>query len=115
MIGRLYTKVGGAGGIAEIKKSDGTVITTLTVDNNTVVPFTVIDSIIDIDGLQWSVMATDDLTLAVIDSASVPASTTKVGNNVVIQNRAYNIYVDGVLNQSFTAPAVDDLTINITA
>lgn len=86
MIGRLYTKVGGGEGFAEIKKSDGTAITTLTVPSGDTVPYTVVDSIISIAGGNIYVTATDSLTITHEDTNGNPVNTSLNGNVVVVND-----------------------------
>jgi len=51
----------------------------------------------------------------VVDTVNVPLDSDLIAGEIVAKDRNYNIYVNGNLDQSFTAPAFDDLTINITA
>lgn len=46
-----------------------------------------------------------------------PDSVSLVGDvlDINYNDTTYNIFVNGVLDQSFTTPALEDLTINITA
>ncbi len=61
-------------------------------------------------GIKASVKDSDGVVIP-LDSSSF------VGGNLdlVLPNETYNIYVDGILNTAFTAQAMEDLTINITA
>lgn len=86
MIGRLYTKVGGPGGVAEIKKTDGTLITTLTVPSGDTVPYTVVDSVISIANGTIYVKATDSIAITHEDTNGNPVNTSLNGNVVVVND-----------------------------
>lgn len=62
----------------------------------------------------------DSLNIITTDQNGLPItpiSGTVSGGvaTVVLSDEVYNIYVDGILNTTFTAQAMEDLTINITA
>lgn len=84
MIGRLYTKVGGAGGFAEIKKTDGTLITILTVPCGDTVPYNVADSVVSIANGTINVKATDPVTITHEDTNGNPVNTSLSGNVVTV-------------------------------
>lgn len=73
-------------GFAEIKKSDGTAITTITVPSETTVPYNVADSVISIAGGTINVKATDPVTITHEDTNGNPVNTSLSGTTVVVDD-----------------------------
>lgn len=73
-------------GFAEIKKSDGTAITTVTVPSETTVPYNVADSTISIANGTINVKATDPVTITHEDTNGNPVNTSLNGTVVVVDD-----------------------------
>lgn len=73
-------------GFAEIKKSDGTTITTVTVPSETTVPYNVADSVISIAGGTINVKATDPVTITHEDTNGNPVNTSLNGTVVTVND-----------------------------
>ncbi len=78
-------------------------------------------SAISVDGVyKGDLPSGDPLNILIEDQDSNPitpiSGTVSSGvATIVLPDETYNIYVNGVLNTTFTAQAMEDLTINITA
>jgi len=94
-----------------IKKQNGNLIASVLAPDD----YNVANSPIDIGGNVFSLQATEGLNVSIIDSADVDLDSNIVGSDLVAVDRQFNVYVNGTLDQSFSSPAFDDLTINITA
>jgi len=99
------------GGYVNIKKQNGNLIASVLAPDD----YNVANSPIDIGGNVFSLQATEGLNVSIIDSADVDLDSNIVGSDLVAVDRQFNVYVNGTLDQSFSSPAFDDLTINITA
>jgi len=93
-----------------INKSDSTLIATIP----SVKDYNVADSSVSVNGNAYAnIKATDSLDVAVHNTES-----TQLGSNNAgvweIPDTTYNIYVNGILNQTFNVPTLKNETINIT-
>ena len=102
-----------ASGVVNVNKSDGELISSVTVASGEIEPYNVANSPIDIGGNVFSLQATESLNLGLIDTDNNTPTTSIVGSNIVFSDDTYNVNVDGVLVQTFDAPAFEDLTINL--
>lgn len=81
-------------GVVDIVNSDNTPIASVTVPSGGNAPYTVTDSIVDIDGLVWNVPATDNLNLSVVDSAGGSVIPTIQNGLEIVVVGAKDIRID---------------------